>query len=303
MSQASFTTSVFCQKCPDKKSLTVPVLNTFSAGQFSFSGFFPPFFHSMIWSVHFLLHFCLDLCVCLCACDHAHLSFHPPSLPQCGLSDGPTHCCTWSKSAWQESLCSRDWQVYSWRCSLPQARTGSEARALEGPRGRFPGVRSDSGNHHRLSLWEEEKGKGNFSLEIFFPLISSSISLCFIDSLRGLTGTEVGSGRKRCILSVVYYHSVIHTSEQHCPLNWVCTRQCRSHLIANNCRVSSRWPVQSTIFFHWAIKCTFNKHLIVVSICGNLLAIRLIYKKKKKKQDSVFCFNPQQGKVLYSTTT
>lgn len=42
-----------------------------------------------------------------------------------------------------------------------------------------------------------------------------------------------------------------------------CMTQCRSHLIANNCHVSSRWPQHSAIFLHWAIKCTFNQQLIV----------------------------------------
>lgn len=89
--------------------------------------------------------------------EFTYLSFRPPSPPQCGLSDGPTRCCTWSKSAWQALLCSRDWQVYSSQCSLPRVQTGSEVRAPEGRRGRFPGVRLDSGNHHHLSLWKEEK--------------------------------------------------------------------------------------------------------------------------------------------------
>ena len=103
------------------------------------------------------VNLCVDPCVRLS--DFTHLSFRPLAPPRCGLSDAPTRCCTWSKSAWRASPCSRDWRVCSWRCSLPRVRTGSEVRAREGPRGRSPGARSDWGSHRRLSLREEGKEK------------------------------------------------------------------------------------------------------------------------------------------------
>lgn len=232
MSQASFTTNVFRQKCPhlNKKKFDSPWTEKLLCMAAFTKSLFPPISspYDLIWPLSFALqvNLWLDLWLCLWVrvLDFTHLSFRPPFLPQCGLSDGPTHCCTWSKSVWQALLCSRDWQVYSWQCSPPQVRTGSEVRAPEGRRERFRGVRSDSGNHHHLSLWEEKKSRlklwqlllFSWDLYSFFQL-----SLCFIDLPWGLTGAEVGTGRKCCSLSIVHYRSLIHTSEQHCPLNCV----------------------------------------------------------------------------------
>lgn len=120
-----------------------------------------------VWSSRYLILSSLyytsskSLCgsVCVRLPDFTHLSFRPPAPPRCGLSDAPTRCCTWSRSAWRASPCSRDWRVCSWRCSLPRVQTGSEVRAREGPRGRSPVARSGWGNHRRLSLREEGERK------------------------------------------------------------------------------------------------------------------------------------------------
>lgn len=105
----------------------------------------------------------------MCVLAFAYLSFRQPFPPQCGLSDGPTRCCTWSKSVWQALLCSRDWRAYSWQCSLPQVQTGSEVRVPVGQKGRFLGAHSDSGNLRHLSLQRE----GKFKCSNVFPLFIS----------------------------------------------------------------------------------------------------------------------------------
>lgn len=78
-----------------RKSLTVPALNTLSAWQFSFNVLDPihplPIarqVESLVGSVY------VFVCLRVHLLDFTHLSFRPPSPPQCGLSDGPTHCCT-----------------------------------------------------------------------------------------------------------------------------------------------------------------------------------------------------------------
>lgn len=111
-----------------------------------------------------------------------YLSSRPPSPPPCGPSDGPTRCCTWSKSVWQVSLCSTDWRVYSWQCIPPRVQTGSEARAREDPRGRFREVRSDSGNRRRLSLQDKE-AEMHFRISVNWPFP------CLIQVATGFTGT------------------------------------------------------------------------------------------------------------------
>lgn len=204
----------------------------------------------------------------------AHLSFRPPSPPQCGPSDGPTRCCTWSKSVWQALLCSRDWQACSWQCTLPQVHTGSEVRAPAGLRGRSPGAHSGSRSHHHLSLWEEEKEKVKLMTATAGNVIHRFQLNPSLFYRLTLTTNRLQSWFRENMLHSFNHSFSLCDSHQWAalsntlPLNWVCTRHCCFHLITNNCRVTSQWPGQRTIFFHWAIKCSFNQHPIVVSICG-----------------------------------
>lgn len=78
----------------------------------------------------------------------------PRAPPPCAPSDGPTRCCTWSRSAWRAWPCSTGWRACSWRCTPPLAPSGSAGEARAGPRGTSPGVRPIPDSHH---LQRDEK--------------------------------------------------------------------------------------------------------------------------------------------------
>lgn len=72
----------------------------------------------------------------------------PRAPPPCAPSDGPTRCCTWSRSAWRAWPCSTGWRACSWRCTPPLAPSGSAGEARAGPTGTSPGVRPIPDSHH-----------------------------------------------------------------------------------------------------------------------------------------------------------
>ncbi len=86
--------------------------------------------------------------VCVWATDPTS---RPPAPLWCALSDGPTRCCTWSRSEQQVWPCSRDWQLCSWWYKRPPAPAGSVGGALEGRWGRSPAAHpTPTGSHHHL---------------------------------------------------------------------------------------------------------------------------------------------------------